>query len=87
MGRQCRARSLSSAGSLAGTCSEQRLGSWQRCFGTELEESTGHLIKRLKNTSCQPEGQFYDRRGSRYNLIRSREVKFDDSGGKGPHLG
>lgn len=63
----------------------QRLSPRRCYFGTEREQSLGHLIKRLKSTSCHPEGPFSDHGRSRYNLIRHLELKSDDSRAKGLH--
>ena len=62
MGIRDKAQSLSPGDILAVTCAPvQRLSSRQHCFGTEMEENLGHLIKRLKNISCHQKGQFSDR--------------------------
>lgn len=60
----------------------QRLHSWQYYFGTETEASHCHLIKRLKNTSWHPKGQFSDHWRSGYSLIHKLEVKSDDKRAK-----
>ena len=79
MGIQDKAQSLSPRDTLAATRAPgQRLSSQQYYFGTEMEESLGHLIKRLKNISRHPKGQFSDRWRSHYHLIHNLEVKSDD---------
>lgn len=79
MGIQDKAQSLSPRDVLAATRAPvQRLSQRQYYFGTEMKESLGHLIKRLKTISCRPKGQFSDRWRSHYNLIHNLEVKSDD---------